>query len=91
MESNYTYESLPEIQDKNILVIFQDKGCDMAKVVLNEECIMEGNYWDFHNGCYGMNDLPNFRTFSGLKDIIEKYVKSLGKEIEISYQSYKYE
>ena len=29
--------------------IFYDESCEMLKIDVNNECVFEGNYWDFHH------------------------------------------
>ena len=38
----------------NKIIIYRDESCEMAELYLNDECIMSGNYWDFHPGCHGI-------------------------------------
>lgn len=38
----------------NTITISTDESCEMAMVDLNGECIMMGNYWDFHPNCHGI-------------------------------------
>lgn len=50
-------------ETKQVIIIEVDRSCMMAKVSLNEECIMEGNFWDFHPGCHGITKYGNFKGF----------------------------
>ena len=38
---------------KNVIKVIIDTSCEMAEVSLNGECLMMGNFWDFHPGCHG--------------------------------------
>lgn len=46
---------------KRIILIEVDESCDMARVSLNDECIMEGNDWDFHPGCHGIDEYGDWK------------------------------
>lgn len=88
----HTYESIADLKDKNVLEVLKDKNCDMAKIIINGTVFLEGNYWDFHNGCYGHYDLPDFNSVKELQLIIVKYIRETkGLELEVKEGSYEYE
>ncbi len=87
----YTYESIGEVLEENTLTVLVDSDCDMAIISLNDICIMEGNDWDFHNGCNGMYDMPEFNNIEELKNIIIQYIESLGKQVTYTTGTYSYE
>lgn len=86
-----TYESLGELKEENKLEIYKDNNCDMAKLLLNGKIILEGNFWDFHNGCYGMYDIPDFNSINELKNIIVNRIESQNLKVEIIIGEYEYE
>lgn len=55
---------------QNVIEIFVDEGCEMASVHLNGECVMSGNYWDFHPGCHGIHQYGDFNGYQGLANAI---------------------
>ena len=38
----------------------RDKSCEMARVNDGVGNGMEGNFWDFHNGCHGLYEFDSF-------------------------------
>lgn len=36
-----------------VILIEKDEAVEMARVSINGEWLMQGNYWDFHPGCHG--------------------------------------
>lgn len=90
--NKHTYESIPDLTEKNVLEILEDNDCDMAKVIVNGTVFLEGNNWDFHNGCYGHYDLPDFNSVEELKEIIIHYIEDIkGLKLEVKQGSYSYE
>ena len=73
-----------------IILLKYDTNCDMACVSLNDRCIMEGNYWDFHPGCHGINEYGDWNSPKQLADAIKSKLISEGKQVEIIKQNYKY-
>lgn len=70
------------LKENNGITIRIDRSCEMAAVEVNGSCVMMGNYWDFHNGCFGMYDIPDFNGYRSLVRMIDKYIKSQGKKVE---------
>lgn len=79
------------IQGKNIILFEKDESCEMAAVSLNDKCIMEGNYWDFHPGCHGINEYGDFNSPHKLVKAIQLKLLKEGKDVEIITKNYKYE
>lgn len=55
---------------KNLIEIFVDPDCEMASVHLNGECVMSGNYWDFHPKCHGIYEYGDWNCYNGLANNI---------------------
>lgn len=72
------------------IIVKEDYSCDMACVYLEDECIMEGNLWDFHNGCHGLYKYGDFDSLSELVSRLEEYVVDLDKVPEVIYEEYDY-
>jgi len=83
-EESETEEYLDHIKkfvkkgQSNTVKILLDESCDMALVYLNEICLYEGNYWDYHPGCYGIDDFEfdSPRTFA--ENLVETLVLTTG-------------
>jgi hypothetical protein len=75
----------------NTILIQIDQSCSMAMVLLNDKCIMEGNFWDFHPGCHGINTYGDFDGYLSLAFKIKDYLLKEGKEVEIVKEPYTYE
>ena len=76
----------------NTILLKEDSSCEMAVVSVNGKCIMEGNYWDFHNGCHGINE---YGEFNSRAELIQRLYLHLvktqpTKKIVILKQKYKY-
>ncbi len=52
---------------------------------------MNGNYWDFHNGCWGLETFGQFDSSMGLVSVIESYLIKEGYSCEIKKENYTYE
>ena len=70
--------------------IYVDRSCDMAKVVDPLGNGMEGNFWDFHNGCHGMYDLGEFNSYHELANVLRRKYISEGYNIKTETHKYKY-
>lgn len=53
-----------------IILVEVDRSCEMGRVSLNDECIMEGNYWDFHPGCHGIDEYGDWKGYTHLSEKI---------------------
>lgn len=78
----YIEDNKIELKDSNIITIGIQQSCEMAIVDLNGSCLMMGNYWDFHNGCHGM-DVPEFNSHIGLAGIFEDALIAYGKKVQV--------
>lgn len=78
------------IINKNIILVEHDDSCDMYAVSLNDECIMEGNTWDFHPGCHGIHEYGDFNHPNQLVKAIQLKLLKEGKDVEIKRKKYKY-
>lgn len=75
----------------NVVVHEYDKSCDMQRVKINNKYIMGGNDWDFHNGCHGMYDIPEFNNANQFISIIKRYFTESGHNYTFESKPYKYE
>ena len=64
--------SLVNPKDNYILVEI-DEETDMAAVSLNGTCIYEGNFWDYHPGCFGIEDLE----FEDHDEFVDELIRNL--------------
>ena len=72
------------------IIIQVDMSYEMAKIILNNKCIMEGNFWDFDPGCHGIYEYGDFNTFTELAFAIKNKLESQGKKVLFSRESYTY-
>jgi hypothetical protein len=71
---------------KHIILVRTDSSCEMAEVYLDGELVMNGNYWDFHNGCHGIYKYGEFNSVDGL---VRKISRSLSPElVEVNRETY---
>ena len=56
----------------NIIKIGLDEAYEMACVKLNGECVMMGNYWDFHPNCHGIHEYGDFQSYAQLANNIKR-------------------
>lgn len=75
----------------DVILVKVDKSCDMAEVLLNDECVMDGNFWDFHPGCHGINEYGDFNGHNDLAKKIGETLTKEGKEFTIVKEEYVYE
>lgn len=69
-----------------------DESCEMAQVSDGTpENTMEGNFWDFHNGCHGMYHLPEFNDEEEFIEVLKNFHEKQGNEVEIIRTTYSYE
>lgn len=83
-------ENYIAVQDTNIIEILVDRSCSMASVEVNGDCFMMGNFWDFHNGCAGLYDIPDFKGYTSLALLIENYILSKGKDCKVIQREWNY-
>lgn len=76
---------------KQVILVEVDDSCEMAMVSINKECVMEGNFWDFHPGCHGITKYGDFNSYTELVQKIFLYLRKKGFEkIEIKKRKYKW-
>lgn len=71
----------------NKIIVGIDEASEMAYVSLNDKCIMEGNWWDFHPNCHGIHEYGEFNSYMELAIAISAKV---GGVIQFDY-TYRYE
>jgi hypothetical protein len=65
------------VEEEGILILIEtDRSCEMARVSIDGKCVMEGNFWDFHPGCHGINE---YGEFAGFDDLAMKILFKLGR------------
>jgi hypothetical protein len=79
------------MQNKILITVEVDKLCNMARVYDSNGYGMEGNYWDFHNGCHGMYDIKNFNSISEFVRVLKTKHKLKNKVVEVIYKNYAYD
>jgi len=80
------------MEEKEIVIsILVDRVVDMAKVSIDDKCVMEGNFGDFHPGFHGINDYGNFYGFDDLAIKMMGKFKLDGKKSIIIKGEYKYQ
>lgn len=79
-----------EIKDSNQIRLGEDLSCEMAVVEVNGKIVDMGNYWDFHNGCTGKWDLPDYNSRHGLVRVIKKIIEESGKEFDFEEFDWSY-
>lgn len=78
---------LPPITWKNNEILIEvDETCEMASVSINDKCVMEGNFWDFHNGCQGINNYGKFNSYNELALAIKATIGGEIKEVTYEYE-----
>ena len=74
---------------KHVILVKTDRSCEMAAVYLNDELVMSGNYWDFHNGCHGIH---KYGEFNSVDDLVRQIAGSLSPEfVPVKREKYEYE
>ncbi len=68
-----------------------DDSCEMASVFDSNGEGMEGNFWDFHNGCHGMNHLNEFNDVEEFISALRVFNEDNGIEVNIVRETYDYE
>ena len=76
---------------ENKILVEIDKSSSMASISLNSKCIMEGNFWDFHNDCHGIYDWGNFTSYYDLYSNIKSILLKKGEKVNLEIKDYKYE
>lgn len=78
---------------EHIINLRIDDMGEMAEIYLNGECIMLGNFWDFHTGVLNSIDRKygEFKGYNGLiKAICEQLLKE-GHTTKLIKETYSYE
>ena len=73
---------------KHIILVKTDPSCSMAEVYLDDELVMFGNYWDFHNGCHGIH---KYGEFNSVDELVRQITVSLSPElVTVKREKYEY-
>ena len=67
----------------------RDNSCGMARVSDGVGNGMEGNFWDFHNGCYGLYEVDEFNTVTEFAYVLKNFHEANGEKVEIINTEYK--
>lgn len=78
-----------EEEKETVISVLVDRSCEMAKVSIDDKCVMSGNFWDFHPGCHGINQYGDFYGFDDLAIKISGKLDKLGHKVRITKGSYK--
>jgi hypothetical protein len=76
-------------EKETIISVLVDRSCDMAKVSIDDKCVMSGNFWDFHPGCHGINQYGDFYGFDDLAIKIMRKFNNIGRKARITEGTYK--
>jgi hypothetical protein len=76
-------------EKETIISVLVDRSCDMAKVSIDDKCVMSGNFWDFHPGCHGINQYGDFYGFDDLAIKIMRKFNNIGRKARITKGTYK--
>ena len=76
---------------QNKILVEVDNRCSMAAVSLNNKCVMEGNFWDFHPGCHGISEWGEFKGYISLYRNIRDTLLKSGEAVNIEIKEYVYE
>lgn len=79
---------------KHTIKVRTDHSCEMAEVLLDDELVMMGNFWDFHPGCCDVTEYGNFSSYATLSTAIYQHLVKSGvpyNEIETITEQYEYE
>ena len=68
-----------------------DNSCQMARVNDGMGNRMEGNFWDFHNGCHGLYQFDEFNNLTEFAYVLKKFHEARGEMVEIIKSEYKYD
>ena len=63
------------------LKLYQDYDCSMAWVKLNDKPIYYGNFWDYHNGCFGEYKVREYHGASDYCAMIESMLRRAGYKV----------
>lgn len=75
----------------HVILIEKDLEVKMARVSLNKNIIMEGNFWDFHPGCTGVTEYGNFNSYAQLASLVgNQFFKETGIQPDFIHKNYKY-
>lgn len=77
--------------ESKVVRIQVDLSCEMARVSVDGKGIMEGNFWDFHPGCHGINEYGDFEGHDDLASSVGASLRKNGYSVETVRESYKYE
>jgi hypothetical protein len=77
-------------QKEKTILIEIDEDSEMARVSIDNECVMEGNYWDFHPGCHGITKYGHFSDYTQLVQRIYLYLTKSSSKVIVEKKKYKY-
>jgi hypothetical protein len=72
------------------IIVERDKTCKMARVSDGVGNGMEGNFWDFHNGCHGLYKFGEFNTVTEFAHVLKKFHEANGEKVKIINSDYKW-
>ncbi len=76
--------------ENNVVLVKIDDSCEMAEVSVNDQCVMMGNFWDFHPGCHGIK--ISFSDYESLATALSDGLTIGGHANTIKYdQDWSYE
>lgn len=73
----------------NMLLLRRDTETKMAEVYVNGKCVYLGNYWDYHNGCHGVEDFK-FSCISSFLEGLRRLASREGMEVQSLVETYRY-
>ena len=78
---------------EHIINLRIDDMGEMAEIYLNGECIMLGNFWDFHPGVLDLLDKKygEFKGYNGLINAIREQIEKEGHTTHIIKERYSYD
>jgi hypothetical protein len=62
----------------------------MAEVYVNGKQVYLGNYWDYHNGCHGIDDFK-FDCISSFLEGLRRLAAREGMNVQSLVETYSYE
>lgn len=87
IDPDFVFHGLPKMLPVTMLL---DSSCDMASVLVDGECVMEGNFHDFYPGCHGITKYGDFRGPLSLAAAVASKLRRKGHKVSIWRQRAKY-
>lgn len=72
------------------IIVKVDDSCEMAWVEDTKGNGLEGNFHDFHNGCYGHHELDEFNDMEEFIEVLKELHESNGETVKVIRKKYKY-